>query len=132
MLVLLAVGVHFEALNLTTTALSRSSIARRLRVLLAILAAIAAHVVEVLIFASGWSVLIGLGVAEFNIASPTIHDIVYFSFSTYSSLGYGDIVPLADARILAGVEAVTGLVLIAWTASFSYLEMRAYWKDGEP
>ena len=64
---------------------------------------------------------------------PDAETIIYFSFSTYTSLGYGDIVPVGDARILAGVEAITGLVLIAWTASFTYLEMSMHWmrrRDG--
>ena len=56
-------------------------------------------------------------------------DILYFSLTTYTSLGYGDIVPLGPSRLLAGVEALVGLVLIAWTASFTYFEMRRYWPE---
>ena len=58
-------------------------------------------------------------------------DVLYFSFSTYTSLGYGDIVALGDSRLLAGIESLIGLLLIAWTASFTYLEMREHWvRDG--
>ena len=32
------------------------------------------------------------------------------------------------ARILAVSEAVTGLVLIAWTASYTFFEMRSHWE----
>ena len=31
-------------------------------------------------------------------------------------------------RILAGMEALTGLLMISWTASFTYLEMGRHWK----
>lgn len=46
-------------------------------------------------------------------------DMVYFSFVTITTLGYGDIVPVSPfARMLAAVEAVTGqlylAVLVAW------------------
>ncbi len=34
-----------------------------------------------------------------------------------------------DIRLLAGVEALTGLVLIAWTASFAFLQMQRFWTD---
>jgi len=30
---------------------------------------------------------------------------------------------------LAGIEGVTGLLLITWSASFTYLEMVRYWRD---
>jgi hypothetical protein len=58
----------------------------------------------------------------------SLMDSVYFSFTTYSSLGFGDVEPIGDIRFLVGLEALTGLVLIAWTASFMYLEMSRYWK----
>lgn len=57
---------------------------------------------------------------------------VYFSFTTYTSLGYGDIVPVGPARFIAGLESLMGLVLIAWTASFTYFEMTLYWEDTHP
>jgi hypothetical protein len=56
-------------------------------------------------------------------------DSVYFSFSAYTSLGLGDIAPLGGIRFTAGLEALVGLVLIAWSASFLYLEMTHYWKE---
>ena len=54
-------------------------------------------------------------------------DCVYFSFTSYTTLGTGDIVPLGDLRFLSGLESLTGLVLITWSASFLYLEMTRYW-----
>jgi hypothetical protein len=52
---------------------------------------------------------------------------LYFSAETYTSLGFGDIYPLGEIRMVVGVEALTGLLMIAWTASFTYLEMQRYW-----
>ncbi|EEB77646.1 hypothetical protein GPB2148_582 [marine gamma proteobacterium HTCC2148] len=54
-------------------------------------------------------------------------DCVYFSFTTYTTLGMGDIEPIGDLRYLTGLESLTGLVLITWSASFLYLEMTRYW-----
>jgi hypothetical protein len=42
-------------------------------------------------------------------------------------LGLGDIAPLGPVRLLAGVEALNGLLMIAWTASFTYLSMEKFW-----
>lgn len=49
----------------------------------------------------------------------------YLSFSTetHTSLGFGDIYPLGQTRLVAGVEALTGLLMIRWSVSFTYLEM---------
>ena len=57
--------------------------------------------------------------------------VLYFSLVTYTSLGYGDIAPLGPARLLAGIESLIGLGLIAWSASFTYLEMQRHWYKQE-
>jgi len=129
-MILLAVGIHYEALSLTSTGVRHLEFAQRVRVAIAVLAALVAHFAEIVLFAVGWKILLAAGVAELSIADPTFTEILYFSGSTYTSLGYGDIVPLGNAGLLAGSEALTGLVLIAWTASFSYFEMRAFWGSG--
>ncbi len=35
---------------------------------------------------------------------------------------------MGNLRFLSGLEALTGLVLIAWTASFTFIEMQQLWK----
>jgi hypothetical protein len=57
-----------------------------------------------------------------------ISDFFYYSAITYTSLGFGDIAPQGSLRILAAVEAITGLVLIAWTASFAFVAMQSLWE----
>ncbi len=57
-----------------------------------------------------------------------ILDAVYLSATTYSTVGYGDLVATGPIRILLGTEALVGLLMITWSASFTYLEMRRYWR----
>ena len=59
-------------------------------------------------------------------------DAVYFSASTFSTVGYGDLTPVGPIRLLAGSEALVGFVLITWSASFTYIEMRRYWHRSQP
>ena len=59
----------------------------------------------------------------------TLLDCVYFSFTTFTTLGFGDIEPNGRLRFLTGIESLTGLVLITWTASFLYFEMQRYWSS---
>jgi len=46
----------------------------------------------------------------------------------YTSLGYGDIHPIGSMRAVAVTEALTGLMMIGWSASFTYLKMEQIWQ----
>jgi hypothetical protein len=44
--------------------------------------------------------------------------LLYFSLITLSTIGYGDIVPISgEARIVAALEGVTGVLYIATTVA---------------
>ena len=70
----------------------------------------------------GWGTLIG----KFN---GSLMDCVYFSFTVFSTVGFGDIEPTGNLRYLTGIESLTGLVLITWSASFLYIEMQRHWTE---
>lgn len=125
----LVVLLHYECLYRLTLLMPTLRIKYRYRLVLGVFGALVAHVVEVLIFAFTYWFMHkaeGLGYLEgrFVISYP---DCVYFSFTTYTTLGYGDIEPFGGIRYLAGVESMTGLLLITWTASFLFIEMQRYW-----
>tara|TARA_R100001143_G_C3355929_1_gene132329 strand:+ start:136 stop:582 length:447 start_codon:yes stop_codon:yes gene_type:complete len=84
-----------------------------------------AHVVEVFIYSIVYyfSYLIpGFGgIPEINFDEWI--NTLYFSFVAYSSLGAGDLMASGWLKILYGLEAINGLVLITWSASFSLLAM---------
>lgn len=130
-LVALVVLLHYEILRLLSVAIPTLSISYRLRVLCGVLGALTAHVIEVWVFGFGYyfvETYTSLGGFS-GVHNGSLLDSVYFSFSAYTSLGFGDIVPIGDIRFTAGLEALVGLVLIAWSASFLYLEMTQYWKE---
>jgi hypothetical protein len=47
----------------------------------------------------------------------------------FTTLGLGDLVPVGAVRFMTGTEALTGFVLIAWSASFTFVEMERFWKQ---
>ncbi|RLA46403.1 MAG: two pore domain potassium channel family protein [Gammaproteobacteria bacterium] len=127
----LTVMIHYEFLHQITLWMPRMKIRHRLRIVIGVFVGLTAHAAEVWIFAlsfflmhraEGWGYLDG----NFN---GTFMDCVYFSFTSYTTLGTGDIVPHGDLRYLTGLESLVGLVLITWSASFLYLEMTRYWDD---
>ena len=53
--------------------------------------------------------------------------MVYFSVVSYTTLGIGDIYPLAGLRLLAGVESLAGLLMITGRLPSPNLTMEKYW-----
>ncbi|UTW09003.1 potassium channel family protein [Pseudomonas benzenivorans] len=126
-----AVVIHYEFLFRLTVLLPKLRVRHRFRIVLGVCGALLAHAVEVWIFAfayflmhdaEGWGRLAG----NFD---GSLMDCVYFSFTTFTTLGFGDIEPLGELRFLTGIEALTGLVLITWTASFLFVEMQRFWRS---
>ena len=125
-----AVLIHYEGLNRLTQLIPKLTFLRpQLRIVVGVFGALTAHVVEVWLFAFAYYFMDQSG--RYGELTGNydggIMDASYFSFTTYTSLGFGDIVPLGDIRFLVGLEALTGLVLITWTASFMYIEMQRFW-----
>lgn len=77
-------------------------------ILFSVLALIALHSVEIWAYAV---VYIALG--EFE----TLEAALYFSASTFSTVGYGDIVLDTHWRLMSAVESVNGFVLIGWSTA---------------
>lgn len=124
------VMIHYEFMYRFTVWMPRMQIRHRFRIVLGVFGALVAHSLEVWIFALSFFWMHhqpdGWGNFQGNFEGSLL-DCVYFSFTTYTTLGFGDVVPHGDLRYLVGLEALTGLLLITWTASFLYLEMTRYW-----
>ncbi|GLP99980.1 MAG TPA: two pore domain potassium channel family protein [Methylophaga aminisulfidivorans] len=121
--------IHYETLYQLAKRLPALHIIHRYRVLLAVMVVMVAHIVEIWLFAIAYYLMIqvdGFGTLMGNIDSSLL-DCSYFSFTTYTTLGFGDIEPTGYVRFLTGLESLTGLVMITWSASFVFLEMQKYW-----
>ena len=124
-----AVLVHYEFLYRITLYIPRMGIKHRYRIVVGVFGSMIAHSIEIWIFAlvyywmhhsPDWGVLTG----NFD---GSLMDCVYFSFTVFSTVGFGDIAPSGNLRFLTGIESLTGLVLITWSASFLFFEMQRYW-----
>ena len=130
-IVILAVITHYEGLRFFTDWCNQTQVKPRRRVVLAIFGLLALHTIEIWYFGIGFWMLDN-GPADFGTLKgdtplDQLVDYVYFSTTVYSTLGFGDLVPTGPMRLLAGIESVSGLLLITWSASFTYLEMVRYW-----
>ncbi len=132
LLALIVILLHYEVLFQLDKHLPRvDHIAPRFKVLLGVGAIFVAHVVEIWIFALGYYATLqfpsmGNLVGELS-GHGILLDCAYLSFITFTTVGYGEIVAQGYLRYLTGVEALTGLILITWSASFLFIEMQKYW-----
>ncbi len=131
-----AILIHYEMLSQISTWIPRFNCPHRLRILLGLFGAICAHVIEIWIFAFGYYFLLKTGdfgkleSAYAGAFNGSLLDCSYFSFITYTTTGFGDIHPMGNIRYLTGLEALVGMVMISWTASFMFIEMQRFWESG--
>ena len=132
LLLLLSTVIHYEALRLLSVVLPHIRIAPRSKLIAVVLTTFAAHATEMLLYAVAYYLIVhqlnlGTLVSEPPGAPPSLSLCFYFSAETFTSLGYGDIRPSGPLRLLAGAEALNGLLLIGWSASFAYISMERFW-----
>ena len=128
-LVALTVIVHYESLRAISSITANLGIPHRALSLVVIAGVMLAHLIEICLFAAGFFLMhtrLGLGAIAGDFNGTTL-DYFYFSATTYSTLGVGDLFPTGAIRLVAGIEALTGFVLIGWSASFTYLTMQRSW-----
>jgi len=132
LLLILTTVVHYEVLRLISFSLPLVRIPPRAKPLVAIFSAFAAHAIEILLYGGVFYILVRfLNLGTLAGAELSFENCLYFSAETFTSLGFGDLVPRGSLRLLAGVEALNGLLLIGWSASFLYIVMERFWDEAK-
>jgi Ion channel len=75
----------------------------------------AAHMLEVLVWALAYAIVD---------AVPVGADLVYFALVNYTTLGYGDITPIARWRLLGPMTAMNGVLLFGWSTAVIFQVLR--------
>jgi hypothetical protein len=123
--------IHYETLRLISFASSRMSMAHRSRIIVVIGFLVVAHILEIGLYAVAYFAMhhyLDLGTLAGEVTG-TFFDFAYFSTTSYTTLGVGDVYPRGPMRLVSGVEAFNGLVLIGWSASYTYFAMRKLWDN---
>lgn len=120
LIVALTVLVHLIGLAVLLAVLRRhrrtsnwllTALANAAAILLAAFGLFALHSVEIWAWAAVYR---GLGVfADFEQA-------LYFSTSSYVTIGYGDLVLPPSHRMLGAIEGASGIILIGWSTAFFF------------
>jgi Ion channel len=75
----------------------------------------AAHLVEIGV----WSIAYAL----VDVSSQSADDF-YFAFVNYTTLGYGDILPMVGWRLLGPMTAMNGVLLFGWSTAVIFQVLR--------
>ena len=80
------------------------------------------HTLEIVIWAGAYQALLPVN----ELAS--FQEAVYFSFVTFTTLGYGDITLSEGWRLLSGIEALNGILLVGWTTAMIFAVVQNIWR----
>jgi hypothetical protein len=122
--------LQYESLVLVWRWLSVHAGHRRVKVFYGMVWVTLLHVAQIWIFGAMIFALL-LWPACGGIAGPQSVDFLeclYLSAVSFSTVGFGDVAPVGAIRFLVAGESLSGLMLIAWSASFTYIEMEKFWR----
>jgi len=73
------------------------------------------HAIEVVVWSWAYSVVS---------AAPAGTNLVYFAFVNYTTLGYGDVVPVPEWQLLGPMTAMNGVLLFGWSTAVIFEVLR--------
>jgi hypothetical protein len=80
--------------------------------------------VSVLMMAHGLEVLVWALTYEMVGAVPQGADVLYFAFVNYTTLGYGDVVPVERWRLIGPTTAMCGVLMFGWSTAVIFEVLR--------
>lgn len=131
LVIVLCVMLHYESLRALSAWLPMPKHHHRRRIILLILSLLLIHIIEVWIFGIAYFGLLKLDGFGALLGTTPIGfiDCIYYSASVYTTVGFGDIYPVGAIRVMTGTEAITGLTMITWSASYTFVEMFKTWNN---
>lgn len=129
-LIVITVVIHYESIYWLAFNRKMVAMRSRSRLVLSLLYLIVSHSVEVACWAIGYALIDRIPLAGAFDGAETLRflDYLYFSFTSYTTVGFGDITPIGHIRFTSNAESLVGLVLVAWTASYLLFVMQQCWQ----
>jgi hypothetical protein len=84
---------------------------------------VALHIVQISLWAVTYRLLVPVD------ELPNLETAIYFSFVTFTTLGYGDITLSEGWRLLSGIEAMNGILLVGWSTAVLFAVVQRIWQS---
>ena len=65
-------------------------------------------------------------------AGPAGADPLYFAFANYTTLGYGDVIPVERWRLIGPITAMNGVLVFAWSTAVIFEVLRRTIRHASP
>lgn len=123
-------SLFYECLCLISRFISKWTLTPRQLLYVMVMGIFIAHGIAIFIYAVIYWTLIHYTALSDLSGNVEKHFLtyLYFSATTYSSLGIGDVYPEGALRFLAGIQAINGLILITWSGTFTFFSTQKMWE----
>lgn len=128
-LICVTVVIHALALDVLIRWIDRSANSMRLMfkhqwkvpmITVAVLGIFCAHIVQIWVWALFYLYVNAL---------PDIESALYFSTSTFTTVGFGDIILDENWRLVSSFQSANGFILFGWSTAFIFEVMSKLYED---
>lgn len=92
-----------------------STTANTLRVLTStVIVIVVLHTAQIFVWAAAYELLLPPHVFT------SFEESLYFSFVTFTTVGFGDVVLSPGVRLMSGIEALNGIILVGWSTALLF------------
>jgi Ion channel len=103
---------------------AKDTVRQSLRLAIVMVAAASIATVPILMVAHFSEVMVWSLAYVIVHAAPAGADPVYFAFVNYTTLGYGDVIPVERWRLLGPITAMNGVLLFGWSTAVIFEVLR--------
>ena len=131
-LICITVVIHALALDFLIGWIERSKNRMRLVIrrywkipllVIAVLGTFCAHIVQIWIWAVFYMAVDAI---------PDIEEALYFSTSSFTTVGFGDVYLDKDWRLVSSFQSANGFILFGWSTAFIFEVMSNLYKEDTP
>lgn len=114
-------SLHYEAIQ-RLDRLARRSTGAYPALLFVICGLVGLHLLEIGIYAAIFHLADQtLSLGDFNGKTfPSSMDYFYYAAEAYASLGYNNVIPAGEMRLVTSIAPLNGLLLLTWSGSFLF------------
>ena len=93
---------------------------RMVVLMMTVLGVFCAHIVQIWVWTIFY-IMVG--------ASPTLEEALYYSTSTFTTVGYGDVLLSREWRLLGALQSANGFILFGWSTAFIFEVMSRLYQN---